>query len=145
MSRLFKSVVVRNASTEAKAKSVDVSAIHETLNELTGALSRLPTTPMDRSRMIAELRLQKKDARLRKREAIETLRSARLGVRQESAGLPLRWINLLTGRKLVALQRRALRAGKEQATAPLEDQRTAIDRLLPAIDREILPLESFAE
>ena len=93
--------------------------------------------------LVKELKLSKKELQLRKKEIAAEMKGIRTDARQKSASAATSLTTILVGQKYTAAERRSIRQSKERALAPHEDSKSAIERQILAVEKEILRLEAF--
>jgi len=106
------------------------------------AIDSTPRSAEEKSLLVKELRLRKKELQAEKREASAAMTSIRKEARVESVHAGKTWLGLYDS-SLAAAQRRAIRYAKEAALNPHEDSKAAIERQIAQVERDILWLERF--
>jgi hypothetical protein len=102
-----------------------------------------PDTPEQKHLYLQELRVQKKELQLNRRQHTADMKAIRVQTRQQSAELPYTAGGVFFGRKYTAAQRRDLRYNQELALSPYEESLQDIDLQLRIIDQMILYLQRF--
>lgn len=143
----FKRVLGNHLQEESVANRLSV--LRERKIDLLQFVSKLqsstdftPNTPEEKQELVKELKLRKKQLQAQKREEAATLADIRKEARVRSAEAGKNWIGLYDS-GLAADQRRGIRYAKEAALRPHEDAKSAIERQLIQIDRDLLWVEKF--
>lgn len=141
--RLFRSseekTLARNIAEKRKAK-INYGKLTEELQE------RINATPKNREEQAAaikDLKLKKKELQLEKKEVSVAMQSIRTDARKKSSDAATSFGALVGGKKYTAAERKNIRQEKEAALTPQENTKSAIERQLLSIDKEILRLEAF--
>ena len=101
-----------------------------------------PESKSERKELLSELRREKKDLQLQKREINANMKDIRTVARQKSASAPYTLRGMMG---MTALQRQQLRYEKEQSLAPLEGRKDWIDSQINQVDRKIVWAQRFTE
>jgi hypothetical protein len=118
------------------------SNYEELADQLQQYIDLTPESKSERKELLAELRAEKKQLQLEKRELNASMRAIRTDARQRSSGTPYSLTGLMG---MTALQRQRIRFQKEQDLAPLEDQKAWFDSQIDQLDRRILWAQRFAD
>ncbi len=143
MGRFFK-------STEEKATHSNLESLRgltDSSRKLAERLQELvdltPRTKEEQASLVKELKLSKKELQLQKKEVSAEMKGIQTEARQKSASASTSFTTLLVGQKYTAAERRSIRQSKERALSPHEDAKSAIERQILVVEKEILRLESF--
>jgi hypothetical protein len=103
-----------------------------------------PNSSTEQKSLLKELRQRKKELQLEKREVAASAKQIREKARLKSihAG---RVLGIIYDSKLAAIERRAIRYGREAAVAPHENVKASIERQILQIDKDILWVERFTD
>ncbi len=118
------------------------SNYEELADQLQQYIDLTPESKSERKELLAELRAEKKQLQLEKRELNASMRAIRTDARQRSSGTPYSLTGLMG---MTALQRQRIRFQKEQDLAPLEDHKAWFDSQIDQLDRRILWAQRFAD
>lgn len=110
--------------------------------ELQELVDFTPNSPEEQKTLLAELRLQKKELQLKKRELAAAMKAIRVDARQKSSEAGVVF-GVFYDRSTAAHQRRHIRYRKEAALKPHEGEKEAVERQLLQIDRDIMWVERF--
>lgn len=125
----------------------EADALREFYDQVMERVDMTPNTKKEQSAVLRELRADKKELQLRKREvksaATEIRREAR--VASANAGRPPSWMFGTYSPGVAAIERRAIRKQREAELMPHENAAAALDRQIMAIDRRINWVARFGE
>ena len=145
MGRLFTSDKEEKESLQLVEKYNQYKAtLGKMASQLQESIDFTPNTPEEQKTLLKELRQRKKELQVEKREVAAAMKAVRTGARQQSAQAG-RVFGVFYDSKLAASERRSIRYSKESTLRPHEDAKTAIERQLVQIDRDILWAEKFKE
>lgn len=113
-------------------------------SQLQESIDFTPNSPEEQKILIKELRQRKRELQIQKREVAAAMKAVRADARQQSAEAG-RVFGLFYDSKMAAFQRRNIRYSKEASLRPHEDAKSAIERQVVQIDRDILWAEKFKE
>lgn len=118
-----------------------VAGCEPIVQELQSRLDRSPNNKDEQQRLLNELKLQRKELQLEKREANAEMRGVRehAGTKSAMAGGGISYLMGLT-----AAQRRIIRLNKEAALHPYRSRRDLLENQILILDREILWVESIS-
>jgi hypothetical protein len=116
----------------------------ELASHLQEATDFTPNSLQEQKALLKELRERKKELQFEKREVATAMKAIRTEARQQSAQAG-RVFGIFYDSKVAASQRRRIRYAKESALRPQEDTKSAIERQIAQVDREILWAERFHE
>jgi len=122
------------------------TSLEHLASQLQEAIDYTPNSLTEQKSLVKELKLQRKEIQVKKREIAATLKAIRTGARTKSAnaGISKSIFSVYTyDPKLAAAQRRGIRFQREAALHPHEDEKAAIERQLMQIDRDIYWAEKF--
>ena len=125
-------------SAQANRRRYDEMA--EKLQEL---IDFTPNDGGEQKALVKELKQYKKELALKKREVATEMKNVRVSARQASANIGGNYGNKWAG-QMNASQRRSIRLQKEALLGPREDQKSALERQLVAVDRRILWAERLS-
>jgi len=115
----------------------------ELANQLQESIDFSPNNMEEQKTLVKELRLRKKGLLVKKREVAAIMTELRTQARQLSAEAGK--VGFFYSSKTAAVERRSIRYAKEDALRPHENNKTAIERQLIQVDKDILWAERFAE
>ena len=96
-----------------------------------------PNSPREQKVLLNELRERKKHLQIKKRELAANIREIRQEARQMSANAGEGFLGTYSA-SLAASQRRELRFERDEAMRPYEDEKSAVERQILQIDKDIL-------
>ena len=143
LGRFFKSPdekSTQNGISEHKATAKSCFSLAEHLQEL---IDSTPATNEQQVALLKELKLSKKELQLKKKEIAAEMKGIRTDARQKSTNAASSFTTLLVGQKYTAAERRNIRQSKENALAPYEDAKSAIERRILSVEKEILRIDGF--
>lgn len=123
-----------------------ISWLEDMASQLQEAIDFTPNSPEEKKSLLKELKERKKELQLEKREVAAAMKAIRTDARKQSAvaGTSKSMFGTTYNSSLAAAQRRGIRYQKESALRPQEDAKTAIERQLIQVDRDISWAERFS-
>ena len=121
------------------------TVLEKMVNQLQESIDFTPNSPDEQKILIKELKQRKKELQMEKKEVAAAMKAVRTDARQQSAKAGMALGGLFYNSKAAASQRRGIRYQKEAILRPHEDAKTAIDRQIVQVDRDILWAEKFRE
>lgn len=112
-------------------------------SQLQEAIDFTPNSPGEQAALLKELKARKKELQIEKREVAAEMKAIRTGATKQSAEAGMLFGGVIYDRKIAANQRRGIRYEKEATLRPHENAKTAIERQMLQVDRDILWVEKF--
>lgn len=138
----------RKSEKELDAHIMQCQSFKATLEELAAKLQEAidftPNTLEERKALVKELKQRKKELQVEKRSVAAEMKAIRAEAQHQSANAGTSFIGIYNS-KLAASQRRSIRYARESTLRPHEDAKSAIERQLLQVDRDILWAERFIE
>jgi len=110
-------------------------------SKLQEAIDFTPNSPEEQKTLLKELRLRKKELQAEKREVAANMKAIRNEARAQSVHAGRGFFGYSS--KSAAYDRRQIRYAKEAALGPHEDAKTAIERQLIQVEKDIVWAERF--
>lgn len=114
-------------------------------SDLQEAIDFTPNSPADQASLLKELKARKKELQIKKREVAAEMKAIRTGATKQSAEAGMLFGGALYDRKIAATQRRSIRYNKEAVLRPHENAKSAIERQIIQIDRDVLRVEKISD
>lgn len=130
------------ATTIARYRSYQVS-LEEISAKLQEMIDFTPNTPDEKKDLLKELRLRKKEIQTEKRELAANMKAIRNEARVQSVHAGSVFTSYIYLPKIATFQRRQIRYAREAELRPNEDAKSAIERQLIQIEKNILWVERF--
>lgn len=141
--RLFKSAEEKANLRAIQSCQQSISACQQLGSAIQEKIDNTPTTKAEQVQRVKELKAQKKELHLQKREVAAEMKNIRTAARQKSSAVATGWFAIAGDRKVTSIERREILREKERALKPGEDAKVKVERLILAVEREILRLESL--
>ncbi len=141
--RFFKSAEEKANLASIHSCQQSISTCQRLGNAIQEKIDNTPTTKAEQVQLVKELKAQKKELQLQKRELAAEMKNIRTAARQKSSAVSTGWFAMAGDRKVTAIERREILRAKERALKPGEDAKVQVERVILAVEREILRLESL--
>jgi hypothetical protein len=141
--RVFKSTEEKANLAAIRSCQQSISTCQRLGNAIQEKIDNTPTTQAEQVQLVKELKAQKKELQLQKRELAAEMKNIRTAARQKSSAVSTGFFAMAGDRKVTAIERREILRAKERALKPGEDAKSQIERVILAVEREILRLESL--
>jgi hypothetical protein len=141
--RFFKSAEEKTNLAEIRTCQQSISTCQRLGEAIQEKIDNTPASKAEQVQLVKELKAQKKELQLQKRELATEMKNIRTAARQKSSAVATGWFAMAGDRKVTAIERREILRAKERALKPGEDAKVQVERLILAIERDILRLESL--
>src|SRR3972149_8029517 len=130
------------ASEKFRQQQIAKQKLEELAEKLQEMIDFTPNNPDDHKSLLKELRLQKKELQVEKRELASNVTAIRVKARQQTADKAYIY-GFREWNRMTSLERRKIRTQKEMELAPYENKKAIIEKQIIRIDSMIAWLEKI--